>query len=125
MAGENACLVEVPPDWKIWPVISFRNLTKAPDSTDLYDRKIPENIRLSEPDHEPEIILDERHLRGIKQYLVKWVGLPITRVTWENADRMENWKPLIDEFEAGQQRKAGAKRKRSNGNGGNVVKKKK
>jgi hypothetical protein len=124
MAGENACLVEVPPDWKIWPVISFRNLTKAPDSTDLYDRKTPENIRLSEPDHEPEIVLDVRHLRGIKQYLVKWVGLPITRVTWENADRMENWKPLIDEFEAGQQRKAGAKRKRSSGNAGKVVEKK-
>jgi hypothetical protein len=38
MAAENACLVEVPPNWNIWPVINFRNLTKAPDTTDLYGR---------------------------------------------------------------------------------------
>jgi hypothetical protein len=88
MAGENACLVEVPPDWKIWPVISFRNITKAPDTTDLYGRTTPASTRLSAPDRDPEVILDTRHLRGTKQYFVKWVGLPIMRISWENAEKM-------------------------------------
>jgi hypothetical protein len=30
MVGENACRVDIPNDWRIGPVISLRNLTKAP-----------------------------------------------------------------------------------------------
>jgi hypothetical protein len=121
MAAENACLVEVPPDWNIWPVINFRNLTKAPDTTELYGRTTRTNTQLLVPDRDPEIILDTRLLRGTKQYLVKWVGLPITRISWENAEKMEKWKDLIDEFEEGQRK---SKRKRPGGTGEKASEKK-
>ena len=35
MAGPSACLVDVPKDWKIWPVISIRNLARAPATPDI------------------------------------------------------------------------------------------
>jgi hypothetical protein len=37
MVEPNACRVDIPADWKIWPVISLRHLVKAPSTPGTYE----------------------------------------------------------------------------------------
>jgi hypothetical protein len=72
MVGEKTCRVEIPSDWRIWPVISLRTLTKAPDGPDPYDRVSTTLGKPTEPDKEPEAILDSRFYKD----WIKWQALP-------------------------------------------------
>jgi hypothetical protein len=116
MAGENACHVDIPSDWKIWPIISIRHLTKAPSTSDTFER--PALRRDLHPDaelHEVEEVLDVRMMRGKKEYYVKYVGLPLSRCEWILPGDIENARDKIEAFDKSTAVKASAligKRKR-------------
>jgi hypothetical protein len=112
MVGENACRVDIPNDWRIWPVISLRNLTKAPDGPDPYSRIGTTLGKPTEPDKEPEIDWDSRFYKGKHEYWVKWQGLPLSRCSWEVPSALDKWKDLVDEFEKSRQKEGTGKRTR-------------
>jgi hypothetical protein len=112
MVGENACRVDIPADWKIWPVISVRHLTKAPATPDVFNRAIPTTLRPNDDANEVEEILDTRVIRGRKEFFIKWVGLPISRCEWKAAEEIERAREKIEKFEQEMASKALGKRKR-------------
>jgi hypothetical protein len=81
MAGPNACLVDIPSDWKIWLVISIHNLTKVPETPDMYGRMGQKDTEafLVEPEKEAELVLDGRREKRQNEYFVKWKGLLLLR----------------------------------------------
>ncbi|KAI5796655.1 hypothetical protein EDC01DRAFT_629449 [Geopyxis carbonaria] len=114
MAGANACMVDIPKDWKIWPVISVRHLLKARDTPDSYKRS-PSKSTSAVPgeDLKPvEIVLNDRVHNGRKQYFVKFAGLPLSRNEWLDESEFENSRELISEFEESFKRVRVQKRKR-------------
>jgi hypothetical protein len=100
MVGPNACRVDIPTDWKIWPVISVRHLVKAPSTPDMYERRLPSAAAPIEQPHEVEEVLDMRILHGRKEYFVKYVGLPITRCEWIDPHSMESAREKFDAFDS-------------------------
>ena len=50
-------------------------------------------------EYEVEKIMDKRYKNGKIEYLIKWVGYPITECTWEPLCNLTNIKPMIKEFE--------------------------
>jgi hypothetical protein len=115
MAGPNACLVDLPADWKIWPVISIRNLTKAPATPDIYGRTVQKHAEVFpvEPEKEAELVLDSRREKGKIEYFVKWKSLPLSRCSWIPEDQMENVRNLVEEFNTAKREKSLGKRKRT------------
>jgi hypothetical protein len=99
MVGENACRVDIPADWNIWPVISLRNLTKAPDGPDPYNRLATSLGRPTEPEKEPEVILDSRFYKGKQEYWLKGQGLPLSRCSLEAVPALDKWKHMVEAFE--------------------------
>jgi hypothetical protein len=100
MAGENACKVDIPADWKIWPVISVRHLTKAPSTPDVFSRpSIRKELRPDDVVHEVEEVLDVRMMNGRKEYFIKYVGLPLSRCEWTIPDKIEGAREKIEEFD--------------------------
>jgi hypothetical protein len=81
MVGKNACRVDIPSDWHIWPVISLLNLTKVPDGLDPYNRVGCTGIlgKPTEPEKEPDVFLDSRFYKGRQEYWIKWQVLPLSR----------------------------------------------
>jgi predicted nucleic acid-binding Zn ribbon protein len=120
MIGTNACRVDIPTDWKIWPVISVRHLTKAPSTPDTFMRATPEPAKPDDEVHEVEEVLDVRVLKGKKEYFVKWIGLPITRCDWVQPGDVEHARQKIEQFDDANAVKAiaGTKRKRNDEKGG-------
>jgi hypothetical protein len=98
-AGSNAVGVDIPADWKIWPVIIVHHLVKASSTPGTFDRSPARATRLSDESREIEEVLDVRIHRGRKQYFVKFVGLPITRHDWINSDEFELYRAKIEEFD--------------------------
>jgi hypothetical protein len=99
MCGPNACRVDIPSEWKIWPVISIRHLIKAPATPDTFRRNYSGTSAAPvEPHHEVEEVLDMRILMGKKQYFVKYVGLPITRCEWVTPEAIEDAREKIEQF---------------------------
>jgi hypothetical protein len=99
MCGPNACRVDIPSEWKIWPVISIRHLIKAPATPDTFRRNYSSTSAAPvEPHHEVEEVLDMRILMGKKQYFVKYVGLPITRCEWVTPESIEEAREKIEQF---------------------------
>jgi hypothetical protein len=113
MVGENACRVDIPGDWKIWPVISVRHLVKAPSTPDTFTREPIPHIRPEEPVNEVEEVLDSRLMRGRKEFWVKYVGLPITRNEWKLPEEIEHARNKIEAFELDLTNRAPGKRKRT------------
>jgi hypothetical protein len=99
MCGPNACRVDIPSDWKIWPVISIRHLVKAPATPDTYERHIPSSATPVEQPHDVEEVLDMRVMHGKKEYFVKYVGLPITRCEWIDPHSMESAREKFEAFD--------------------------
>jgi hypothetical protein len=116
MVGENACHVDIPSDWKIWPIVSVRHLTKAPSTVDTFDRpSLRKDLRPDDDAHEVEEILDVRMLKGRKEYYVKYVGLPLSRCEWVVPEAIEKARGKIEAFDSSTAAKAAGlltKRKR-------------
>jgi hypothetical protein len=75
-ASDNDFRVDIPTDWKIWPIISVRHLMKA---SVTFTRNTHRTTKLEDEQREIEVVLDVRINRGRKAYFVKFVRLPITR----------------------------------------------
>jgi hypothetical protein len=110
--GENAFKIDIPGDWRIWPVISVRHLVKAPSTPDAFERHPPPVHRPVESANEVEVILDTRVSRGRKEFFVKWMGLPITRCEWKLPHEIEHAREKIEAFELELSARAPGKRKR-------------
>jgi hypothetical protein len=110
--GNNAVRLELPKEAKMWPVVSVRNLTKAPITEDPFQRPEPQKAKAFVPreeSHGIEMIIDRRLTKrnGI-EYLVKWSDIELEE--WINRDRLEGSRHLVEEFE--NSRKTTGKRRR-------------
>jgi hypothetical protein len=115
MIGENACQVDIPSDWKIWPIVSVRHLTKAPSTPDTFKRPAMQRNMRPEVVHDVEDVLDVRMMKGRKEYFVKYVGLPLSRCEWVSPEHMERARDKIEAFDSSTAAKASGlltKRKR-------------
>jgi hypothetical protein len=110
--------VDVPSDWKIWPVISVRHLIKAPSTADSFNRTPIRSAKLQDDIREIEEVLDVRINRGHKEYFAKFVGLPITRCDWVKADDFEQYREKFESFDEITASRNLGKRKRSDDAGG-------
>jgi hypothetical protein len=123
MCGPNACQVDIPSDWKIWPVISIRHLVKAPATSDTYERQIPSTAVPAEQTHDIEEVLDMRIMHGRKEYFVKYAGLPITRCESVDPYSAEHAREKFEEFDqAAPTSLRSMKRKRSGRDEGRLAK---
>jgi hypothetical protein len=52
-----------------------------------------------EDEYEVEAIIDERLLRGAKQYLVKWKGYGAVAASWTPANDRTHWAEALAEYE--------------------------
>jgi hypothetical protein len=111
--GENAFKIDIPGEWRIWPVISVRHLVKAPSTPDAFDwHPAPVHSPVESLKNEVEEILDTRISKGRKEFFVKWVGLPITRCEWKLPQEIEDARDKIEAFEMELSARAPGKRKR-------------
>jgi hypothetical protein len=101
MIGENACHVDIPADWKIWPIVSIRHLTKAPGTADTFERpSLQKDLRPDDEVYDVEEVLDVRMLKGRKEYYVKYIGLPLSRCEWVLPEQIEKARDKIETFDA-------------------------
>jgi hypothetical protein len=105
--GKLAYRLDIPPTWRIHPVISVVHLKPAP--SDPFEREIPPTPDLIQDDtgeeHEEwevEEVLDSRLIGRVKkrkQYWIKWKGFGPEYNQWVYEDEM-NAKDLIDYYES-------------------------
>jgi hypothetical protein len=117
-AGENAFRVDIPGDWKVWPIISVRHLVKAPSTADTFSRTPIQSTKLQDDIREIEVVLDARIHRGHKEYFAKFVGLPITRCDWVKAEDFEQYREKFESFDEVTASRNLGKRKRADEAGG-------
>jgi hypothetical protein len=104
--GRLAYELEIPPTWKIHPVISVAHL--EPYKDDPYNRApdtmLPDTIiddsGESHEEWEAEEIIAERYnkRRKRKEWLVKWKGFGAEQNTWEPAENLTHATELLNEF---------------------------
>jgi hypothetical protein len=112
MVGDNACRVDIPGDWKVWPIISVRHLVKAPSTPDTFGRASPPQQKPQEAVKEVEEILDTRMMKGRKEFFVKWAGLQLTLCEWKLPQDIQQARYKIDAFEQDLSSRAPGKCKR-------------
>lgn len=111
--GPNAYKLELPPTWKINPVISVTMLEPAPPGEDPYHRARDNDQAPPLEQHddgtrtdEVEILLDRRvaKQRGrgkgtVIQYLVKWKGWSKAHNVWYNQEDLSGARDRIKEYD--------------------------
>ena len=108
--GRTSYKVE-PPKWmKVHPVFHVSNLKPYhPDEEDParnQPSRAPVNLRSQRrrEEKQAEEILADRIIkvqrRPRQEYLVKWKGLGDEETSWENAEDLEQFKQMIEDFEA-------------------------
>jgi len=111
--GRLAYEINLPPQWKIHPVISVAHLVPAPKSPDPFDRPVPDSQEPAEgiegdddewKSYEVERIVDKRIVRygnkdGI-EYLVKYVGWGAAWNEWHPIELLGNARDLVEDYES-------------------------
>jgi hypothetical protein len=110
VANPNAYELELPATLKIHPVINISHLKEYRDGTAAFPDR-PQPVTRPEPEAlddngtpawEVRRLLDHRTaargLRRVDQYLVEWVGYPITEATWEPIENLTGAIDLVSEF---------------------------
>jgi hypothetical protein len=59
---------------------------------------VEESTQVYEGEWEVESILKHRRSKGIVQYLVKWVGFPVSESTWEPKKHLENAADIVNKY---------------------------
>jgi hypothetical protein len=105
--GRLAYRLELPPQWKIHPVVSVAYLEKH--NEDPYDREAPSPPDIIQDDtgrqheeYEVKSIIKKRFNKRRKraEYYVKWKNYGSEHNTWEPRENLENSMDILSEFEA-------------------------
>jgi len=106
--NDNAYELDLPPSFRIHPVINISQLKPYHDGAKEFPHRSPAPSRpppvtahptmASESEWEAEEILDSRIERNKTKYLVKWAGYPREESTWEPIANLNNSKRLIKEY---------------------------
>lgn len=118
--GKLAYEIELPPRWKIHPVISVAQLSPAPQQEDPFHRPRPGNPEIVEEEgdteewksYEVERVIDQRMTRyGRKnnlEYLVKFKDMGNEHNDWYPIELLGNAMEMVEEYE---KRVAGMKKR--------------
>lgn len=107
MIGPLACKLQLPPDWKIHPVVSIAHLSLASAGKDPFNRPLPhlqEPVEGVEGDEEEwklseiEAVLGKRVRHKRTEYLIKWLGYSNKHNQWYPENLLENAKELIQQY---------------------------
>ena len=112
--GRLAYRLDVPPDWRIYPVFSVAQLESAPPpAEDPFGRPFPSNLlpvfvegnTNKVKSFEVEKLLNKWQVRKGKgravKYLVRWKGYGSKWDRWYNIKKLNNAIAFIDDYEAG------------------------
>lgn len=98
--GTGSYRLQLPPQWKIHPVIHASLLTRY-NETPEYGTNFtqpPPDIINELPEFEVEAINKVRKYRNRWQYFVKWKGYPDSENTWEPMTNLKNSQDLIKQW---------------------------
>ena len=97
--------LELPVNWRIYPVFHVSLLKRYKTSDIFNNRQEPPEPVLVEDHVEYEVkkVLDKRKRYNRTEYLVKWQGYPDYDSTWEPITNLANAKQAIEDFEITQQ----------------------
>jgi hypothetical protein len=91
--------IKVPEEWKIHPTFHV-DLLIPHHETQAYGEQHsqpPPELIDGEEEYEVEEIIDDRTFRRKKQYLIKWVGYPVSSNSWVNATDLHS-PELLQEY---------------------------
>ena len=112
--GRLAYELELPPAWRVHPVISVAQLEPVPAGEDPYRRPRPSHPDAVEMEgdtpqyqsYEVEKLVGKRLRRykrtTVTQYLVRWVGYGPEYDEWRSLSALDNCLELVEEYEANQ-----------------------
>ena len=110
--GRLAYELELPPAWRVHPVISIAQLEPAPVDKDPYERPRPTHPDSVEVEgdteewksYEVEKVVKKRIRRygnrPIAQYLIRWLGYGPEYDEWRSLSALGDCMELVEEFEA-------------------------
>ena len=95
-----------PTDFQIPPYLiqSLLNGSKVvqqpstPETNSIISPNYPNPVQLQKPEFEIEGIVQEREVRGKRQYLVQWEGFSDDENTWEDEANLGRYCHLVNEF---------------------------
>ena len=115
LVGTRSYRLELPRTMKIHPVFHVNLL--EPHKNDQIEGRIahpPPPVKVAgEDEYEAQIILDSRVHRGNLEYLVHWLGYPVSARSWEPADFLTNCPSLVQKFHEQYPNKPGRSASRS------------
>ena len=110
--GRLAYELELPPAWKVHPVVSVAQLEPAPIDEDPYNRPRPDHPGSVEVEgdteewksYEVEKMVKKRTRkygnRPVAQYLIRWLGYGPEYDEWRSLAALGNCMELVEEFES-------------------------
>lgn len=107
--NNNAYELELPPQFKIHPVINISRLKPYREPQSLFPLRPPSHVRpppvITEQgtiEYTVEAILAKAGRGRNLKYLIKWLGYPHEDSTWESAEQMKKDVPhIVQDFENG------------------------
>lgn len=93
--GNLAYRLDLPPSYRMHPVVSIAKLEPAVTDDSRHSRPPPEVHDDNEEHFEVQNIVDERLVRGRLQYLVDWTGYGPHERTWEPATEIKRGAPNV------------------------------
>jgi hypothetical protein len=107
VVNANAYTLDLPPTLQIHPTVNITRLKEYrngyllfPSRPQIHSRPPPvAEVDNGAPEWEVEQIVGRRGKGRRLQYLVKWLGYPISEATWETSENVANSTELIADYE--------------------------
>jgi hypothetical protein len=107
VVNANAYTLDLPPTLQIHPTVNITRLKEYrngyllfPSHPQIHSRPSPvAEVDNGAPEWEVEQIVGRRGKGRRLQYLVKWLGYPISEATWETSENVANSTELIADYE--------------------------
>ena len=98
--------LRLPPSWRIHPVFHVSLIHPATIDKSLHPVIVDDTLRPppdlidDQEEYEVESILDHKHGKCRRQYLVKWKGYPLSEVSWQSKSDLKHARDILLDYEA-------------------------
>ena len=98
--------LRLPPSWRIHPVFHVSLIHPATIDESLHPVIVDDTLRPppdlidDQEEYEVESILDHKHGKRRRQYLVKWKGYPLSETSWQSRSDLRHARDVVLAYEA-------------------------